>query len=122
MSTPSTKRMTTEDISRSPRIQRRWIKCPAPGISQPIAGASMAKVVSGGAVSMTPAVRVVVSAISLFYDLYQHKFRLFPSGDFGVALCGEDVHFAAHAELGEVDTRLDREAGVWQDLTLVFRL
>src|SRR5215813_12110544 len=109
MSTPSTKRITTEPIRRRPRIQRRWIKCPAPGMSQPSAGASTAMAVSGGAVSMAPAVRVVVSAISLFYDLYQHKFRLFPSCDFGIAFAGEDVHFAAHAELREIDARLDRE-------------
>src|SRR5436190_14784036 len=122
MSTPNTNRITTELISSKPRIQRLWMKCPAPGMSQPSAGASTAMVVSGGTVSTAPAIRVVVSAISLFYDLYQHKFRLFASCDFGVAFCGKDVHFAAHAELGEIDTRLDREAGIRQDLTLVFRL
>ena len=48
-----------------------------------------------------------------------HKFLLDAAGDPGFAGSGEHVHFAAHAELREVDSGLDGEAGVGQDAALV---
>ena len=39
--------MTIEAMSSRPRIQRFWIRCPAPGISQPIAGATTDMTVTG---------------------------------------------------------------------------
>ncbi|SPE45417.1 hypothetical protein SBA7_820019 [Candidatus Sulfotelmatobacter sp. SbA7] len=38
-----------EPKSSPPRSQRLWIRCPAPGISHPTAGAKTAMVVSGAA-------------------------------------------------------------------------
>src|SRR5581483_7734850 len=45
-----------------------------------------------------------------------------PAGHSAAALAHHHVHFAAHAELGQIDAGLDGEAGVGQDLAIVLGL
>ena len=59
------KSIAIDTNSNKPRIQRFWIMCPAPGISQPTAGASTAMMLAGWACT-TLVFSVVIFAIQMF--------------------------------------------------------
>ena len=48
-----------------------------------------------------------------------HQFRLYRPGDDGPAWLGQHIHFAAHSELREIDSRFNGEASVRQNQTIV---
>src|SRR5258708_6249531 len=112
MASPSRNSVTIETKRRPPRIQRFCIMWPAPGISQPTAGASTDMTLTGSGVAL------VLSVVE-FAILDGHNLALDFPGYFGRLLAHQHIHFAAHAKLRQVDAGLNREAGVGKDLPLV---
>ena len=64
----------------------------------------------------------MVFPLSMRCGLYPDQIRLQPAGDPGFVVAGHHVHFAADAEVFQVDSGLDREAGVRKDEALVVGL
>src|SRR5215469_122778 len=102
IASPNKNNDAIEMKSSAPRIQRFWIMCPAPGISQPRAGASTAIGVIGVA-SAAFAISVVEFAIlnrhnlALDFPCYFRRFR-----------AHQYVYFAAHPKLRQINAGLDR--------------
>src|SRR5271165_2912666 len=86
---------------------------PAPGISQPSAGAStdIMLIDSAGAVFVFSVVEFAISDV--------HNLALDFPGDFSGFGTHQHVDLAAHAKLRQVDAGLDGEAGVGKNLPLV---
>jgi hypothetical protein len=58
--------MTIDAINSRPRIQRFWIKCPAPGMSQATAGATTDIVVGEAVGVFTNAGSFLVGVVAIF--------------------------------------------------------
>src|SRR5258708_22031346 len=112
---PSRNNVTIDTKSRPPRIQRFCIMWPAPGISQPTAGASTLMTLTGSGVAL------VLSVVE-FAILDGHNLALNFSRHFCRLGAHQHVHLAAHAKLRQVDAGLNREAGVGKILPLVVTL
>src|SRR5690348_2475782 len=129
MSSPSTNMMVTAPISSRPLPQRFWMRCPAPGISHPIAGATTAIIppaATGASVVFATAIEPlsVVCRCCLWpaiRDLDDYQLFLDFTGDFGARLAYEHVDFAAHPELRQIDPGLHREARVRQQFADIVR-
>src|SRR5882757_9887831 len=115
MASPSRNSVTIETKRRPPRIQRFCIMWPAPGISQPTAGASTDMTLTGSGVAL------VLSVVE-FAILDGHNLALNFSSNFRRLGAHQHVHFAAHAKLRQVNAGLNREAGVGKNLPLVVDL
>src|SRR5882672_12551175 len=99
------------------------MRCPAPGISQPTIGATIAIFVSGySGVLAVAAFSVDVLAIQMICHSDRHDLALDFTSDFRAAGADQHVDLAAHSELRQVNTGLDREAGIGQDAALVVDL
>src|SRR5436305_1565984 len=118
ISRPRTNMITTEPMSSRPRPQRFWIRCPAPGMSQPIAGASTAidDICVAGA-GATASLLTGESAISDDYDLVLNS-----TSYLGALAAHQHVHFAAYTELRQVHAWLNRKTTVRQNAALVVDL
>src|SRR5450432_708039 len=115
MAKPSRNNVTIDTKSRPPRIQRFCIMWPAPGISQPTAGASTDITLTGSGVAL------VLSVVE-FAILNGHNLALNFPRHFRRLVAHQHVHLAAHAKLRQVDAGLNREAGVGKNLPLVVDL
>src|SRR5438309_320574 len=123
--------MTIDVINNRPRIQRFWIKCPAPGMSQPTAGATTDIVlgdVAGRFFATTGSFRVGVVAIFRFragrnsrplasLDSDEYEFTLHSTSYFSALAAHQHVDLAAYAELWEICSRLNRKQAVRQNTT-----
>src|SRR4051794_40991007 len=112
---PRRNKVTIETKSRPPRIQRFCIMWPAPGISQPIAGASTLITLTGSGVAL------VLSVVELAI-LDGHNLALNFPGHFRRFVAHQHVYLAANAKLRQIDAGLNREAGVGKNLPLVVNL
>src|ERR1051326_3594977 len=115
MPSPSRKSVTIETKSRPPRIQRFCIMWPAPGISQPTAGASPLIALTGSGITLVLSVVefAILDGHNLALNFPRHFRRLFAY---------QHVDFAAYAKLRQIDAGLNREAGVGKNLPLVVNL
>src|SRR5882672_7991435 len=99
------------------------MRCPAPGISQPTIGATIAIFVSGySGVLAVAAFSVDVLAIQMICHSDRHDLALDFTSDFRAAGADQHVDFAAYSELRQINPGLDREAGIGQDAALVVDL
>src|SRR5690349_14275735 len=111
--------MVTAAIRSRPRPQRFWIKWPAPGISHPIAGATIGIIppaATGRALSFVlataiglPKLRATNCGLRLSDD---DEFFLYSPRHFRRRLADQHIHLAAHAEFRQVNARFHREAGI----------
>ena len=113
--------MTIDAISSRPRIQRFWIKCPAPGTSQATAGATtdivLGEVVGGffaGTGSFLVGVVAIFSfragqgcALHMSKSSDKYELTLHSTSYFGALAAHQHVDFAAHTEFRKIGARLN---------------
>src|SRR5579864_53750 len=104
------------------------MRCPAPGMSHPRAGAStdIFEVCAAGFV-VTASFLTEVSGIFALVggapapraSSDDHEFSLYFTSYFGMVAADQHIHLAAHAEFLQVNSRFDGKAAVWQNPTLI---
>src|SRR5579872_2122187 len=99
---PSKNSVTIDTKSSPPRIQRFCIMWPAPGISQPTAGASTDITLTGSGVAL------VLSVVELAM-LDGHNLALNFPRHFRRLVAHQHVHLTADAKFRQIDAGLNRE-------------
>src|SRR5258706_10847761 len=94
--------------------------CPAPGINHPTIGATIAMRVSGYS-GAAAAAEFSVEVLAIQDDCHsdRHDLLLDFTSDLGATGPDQNIDFAAHAKLRQINTGLDGETRVGQDATFV---
>src|SRR5579864_8108820 len=103
------------------------MRCPAPGISHPTAGANtdMLDVWAAG-FATTASFLTEVSGIFVLAGgtttptaSDDHEFRLYFTSYFGMVAADQHIHFAAYPEFLQVNSRFDGKTAVWKNAAFV---